>query len=73
VLDLSRDQWDAAVSSVASIRDTGYVYPAYNASKAVLNQLTVSADQLASALADDAAHVNGVCLPVDRGLSARCL
>jgi len=160
VLDLSRDQWDAAlsvnltgaflmakhvvphllaagrgsivtVSSVASIRDTGYVYPAYNATKAALNQLTVSlaltyADRgiranavlpgmidtplvasqvvddpeaLAAALAsrdaasptgrvgspwdvanaavflasDDAAYINGVCLPVDGGLSARCL
>ncbi|MET0930867.1 MAG: SDR family oxidoreductase [Aeromicrobium sp.] len=119
------------VSSIASIRDTGYVYPAYNATKAALNQLTVSlaltyADRgiranavlpglidtplvasqivddpgaLAEALAardaasptgtvgspwdvanaavflasDDAADINGVCLPVDGGLSARCL
>lgn len=30
------------VSSIASIRDTGYVYPAYNAAKAGVNQLTVS-------------------------------
>jgi NAD(P)-dependent dehydrogenase (short-subunit alcohol dehydrogenase family) len=30
------------VSSVASIRDTGYVYPAYSAAKAGVNQLTVS-------------------------------
>jgi NAD(P)-dependent dehydrogenase (short-subunit alcohol dehydrogenase family) len=30
------------VSSLASIRDTGYVYPAYSATKAALNQLTVS-------------------------------
>ena len=30
------------VSSLASVRDTGYVYPAYSASKAALNQLTVS-------------------------------
>lgn len=119
------------ISSVASIRDTGYVYPAYNATKAALNQLTVSlaltyADRgiranavlpglidtplvasqivddeeaLAEALAardaasptgrmgtpwdvanaavflasDDAAFINGVCLPVDGGMSARCL
>ncbi|EME15606.1 SDR family NAD(P)-dependent oxidoreductase [Rhodococcus triatomae] len=109
------------VSSVAAIRDTGYVYPAYNATKAAVNQLTVSlaltyADQgiranavlpgmidtplvaardraardaasptgrvgspwdVARAAAflasDDAAYVNGVCLPVDGGLSARCL
>ena len=71
VVDLDRDQWDAAVavnltscfltakhvlphllgrgggaivnvSSIAGIRDTGYVYPAYNATKAGVNQLTVS-------------------------------
>ncbi|MBF4764375.1 SDR family oxidoreductase [Nocardioides islandensis] len=30
------------VSSLAGLRDTGYVYPAYNASKAALNQLTIS-------------------------------
>ena len=30
------------VSSVAGIRDTGYVYPAYSAAKAGVNQLTVS-------------------------------
>lgn len=30
------------VSSLAGIRDTGYVYPAYNAAKAGVNQLTVS-------------------------------
>ncbi len=30
------------VSSIASIRDTGYVYPAYSATKAAVNQLTVS-------------------------------
>ncbi|RNM12044.1 SDR family NAD(P)-dependent oxidoreductase [Nocardioides pocheonensis] len=115
------------VSSVASIRDTGYVYPVYNATKAALNQLTVSlaltyaaqgiranavlpglidtplvVDQITddpAALAarhaasptgrmgspwdvahasvflasDAAAYVNGVCLPVDGGLSARCI
>lgn len=117
------------VSSIASIRDVGYVYPAYNASKAAVNQLTVSlaltyADrgiranavlpglidtpigrtapreagvdveaQLATRhaasptgrmgspwdvanaalflLSDRAAYVNGVCLPVDGGLTAR--
>lgn len=115
------------VSSVAGIRDVGYVYPVYNATKAAVNQLTVSlaltyasrgiranavlpglidtplvrsqltADparlearhassptgrmgspwDVANAavfLASDAAsYVNGVCLPVDGGLSARCL
>jgi len=30
------------VSSLAGIRDTGYVYPAYSAAKAGINQLTVS-------------------------------
>jgi NAD(P)-dependent dehydrogenase (short-subunit alcohol dehydrogenase family) len=114
------------VSSVAGIRDTGYVYPAYSAAKAAVNQLTVSlaltyADRglranavlpglidtplIAGGLARDpheraarharsptgrmgtpedvanvavflasdrAAYVNGVCLPVDGGLSARC-
>jgi NAD(P)-dependent dehydrogenase (short-subunit alcohol dehydrogenase family) len=115
------------VSSTASIRDTGYTYPAYNATKAGVNQLTVSlaltyaangirsnavlpglidtplvSQQIttdANALAarhaasptgrmgspwdvanasvflasDAAAYVNGVCLPVDGGLAARCL
>jgi len=119
------------VSSVAAIRDTGYVYPAYSAAKAAVDQLTVSvaltyadrgiranavlpglidtplaADQLVDdpaaaerALAarhaasptgsmgtpwevaevalflasDRASYVNGVLLPVDGGLSARCL
>ncbi|MGH3434880.1 MAG: SDR family NAD(P)-dependent oxidoreductase [Sciscionella sp.] len=118
------------VSSIASIRDVGYVYPSYNAAKAAVNQLTVSlalqyasagvranailpglidtpmarqqvvaeqADPLAARDArdaasptghsgspwdiaaaavflasDEAAYVNGVCLPVDGGLSARC-
>ena len=115
------------VSSTASIRDTGYTYPVYNATKAGVNQLTVSlaltyagrgirsnavlpglidtplvsqqitndADALAARHAasptgrmgspwdvanasvflasDAAAYVNGVCLPVDGGLAARCL
>ncbi|GAA1902458.1 SDR family NAD(P)-dependent oxidoreductase [Lapillicoccus jejuensis] len=115
------------VSSVAAIRSTGYVYPAYSASKAALDQLTVSlaltyADRgiranailpglidtplVTAQLAHDpaalrarhaasptgrmgspwdvarvavflashaASYVNGVCLPVDGGLSARCL
>ncbi|MEV7132169.1 SDR family NAD(P)-dependent oxidoreductase [Arthrobacter sp. NPDC093128] len=30
------------VSSLASIRDTGYTYPAYSSAKAAINQLTVS-------------------------------
>jgi NAD(P)-dependent dehydrogenase (short-subunit alcohol dehydrogenase family) len=115
------------VSSTASIRDTGYTYPVYNATKAGVNQLTVSLaltyaargiranavlpglidtplvqqqitndpDALAARhvasptgrmgspwdvasvsvflASDAAAYVNGVCLPVDGGLSARCL
>ena len=117
------------VSSTASIRDTGYVYPVYNAAKAGVNQLTISlaltyaaqgirvnavlpglidtpigrqvtdANDLDKAMAtrhaaspthrmgtpwdvanaalfllsDRAAYVNGVLLPVDGGLSARCL
>jgi NAD(P)-dependent dehydrogenase (short-subunit alcohol dehydrogenase family) len=114
------------VSSLASIRDTGYRYPAYSAAKAAVNQLTVSValtyadrgiranailpglidtpmvsaqltddpealaarharsptgrmgspDDVANAAvflaSDRAAYVNGVCLPVDGGLSARC-
>jgi NAD(P)-dependent dehydrogenase (short-subunit alcohol dehydrogenase family) len=114
------------VSSLASIRDTGYVYPAYSAAKAGVNQLTVSLaltyagrgiranailpglidtplirhelahdaealaarharsptgrmgrpDDVANAAvflaSDRAAYINGVCLPVDGGLSARC-
>lgn len=113
------------VSSLAAIRDTGYVYPVYSAAKAGLDQLTVSlaltyaregirtnavlpglidtpmvreqvvdapdalaarheasptgrmgsphdVAQAAVFLASDrAAYVNGVCLPVDGGLSAR--
>lgn len=115
------------VSSVASIRDTGYLYPVYNATKAAVNQFTVSlaltyaaqgiranavlpglidtplvSNQITddpAALAarhaasptgqmgspwdvanasvflasDAAAYINGVCLPVDGGLSARCM
>lgn len=114
------------VSSLASIRETGYVYPAYNATKAALNQLTVSlaltyardgirANALLPGLiatplvnhtitddpeaiaarhamsptgrmgnpqdvanaavflaSDRASYINGVCLPVDGGLAARC-
>lgn len=118
------------ISSVAGTRDTGYVYPAYSAAKAAMNQLTVSvaltyADRgiranavvpglidtplAATQLVDDpaeaqralaarhaasptgamgtpwhvaeaalflasdrASYVNGVLLPVDGGLSARC-
>jgi NAD(P)-dependent dehydrogenase (short-subunit alcohol dehydrogenase family) len=113
------------VSSLASIRETGYPYPAYSASKAALNQLTVSLavnyarmgiranallpglidtplvskqisqderhiaerhaksptgrmgrpEDVANAAvflaSDRAAYINGVCLPIDGGLSAR--
>ncbi len=119
------------VSSIASIRDTGYVYPVYNASKAGVNQLTVSialtyaargirANAIAPGLIDTplvgrqivddpaeleaelaarhaasptgrmgspwdiaeaalflmtdrAAYINGVLLPIDGGLAARCV
>ncbi|WP_416061845.1 SDR family NAD(P)-dependent oxidoreductase [Rhodococcus indonesiensis] len=118
------------VSSTASIRHTGYVYPVYNASKAAVNQLTVSlaltyasrgiranavlpgvidtpigrqvrgpdvdleselaARNVASPtgrmgspwdvanaslflLSERARYVNGALLPVDGGLSARCM
>jgi NAD(P)-dependent dehydrogenase (short-subunit alcohol dehydrogenase family) len=113
------------VSSLASIRDTGYAYPAHRASKAALNQLTVSLaisyaregiranallpglidtplvsnqisqderhiaarhamsptgrmgrpEDVANAAvflaSDRASYINGVCLPIDGGLSAR--
>ncbi|MFC7363268.1 SDR family NAD(P)-dependent oxidoreductase [Nocardioides astragali] len=119
------------VSSIASLRDVGYPYPAYMASKAAVNQVTVSlaltharegiranavapgfmdtpivrhqlhsqADTIDELLerrhalsptgrmgtcwdvanaslflaSDAAAYVNGVCLPVDGGLTMRCV
>ncbi|MBF4160746.1 SDR family oxidoreductase [Nocardioides sp. CBS4Y-1] len=119
------------VSSVASIRDTGYVYPAYNAAKAGVNQLTVSlaltyaargiranavapglidtplvgnqivttpaalaaeiearhatsptgrmgspwdvAEAALFLMSDRAAYINGILLPIDGGLAARCV
>lgn len=119
------------ISSVASLRDVGYDYPAYMAAKAAVNQLTVSialrnaahgiransvapgfidtplvraqlhsqADSIEELLAvrhaacppgrmgtpwdvanaalflasDEAAYVNGVCLPVDGGLTMRAV
>jgi len=119
------------VSSVAALRDVGYPYPAYMASKAAVNQVTVSLalthaadgiranavapgfmdtpmvrrqldsqaesiDELLAArhsasptgrmgtcwdvanaalflASDEAAYVNGVCLPVDGGLTMRCV
>lgn len=45
------------VSSLASIRDTGYTYPAYSAAKAAVNQLTVS---LALTYADRGIRANAV-------------
>lgn len=119
------------ISSIASLRDVGYNYPAYMASKAAVNQLTVSlalqhaaqgiransiapgfintplvrrqlssqAGSIEELLAvrdaasptgrmgtpwdvanaalflasDEAAYVNGVCLPVDGGLTMRAV
>jgi len=45
------------VSSLAGIRDTGYVYPAYSAAKAGINQLTVS---IAHTYADRGIRANAV-------------
>ena len=115
------------ISSVASIRDTGYLYPSYSSAKAAVNQLTTSlalsyAKQgiranailpglidtplVSSKITDDpealaarhemsptgrmgtpqdianaavflasdkASYINGVCLPIDGGLAARCV
>lgn len=119
------------ISSVASLRDVGYDYPAYMAAKAAVDQLTVSialrnarhgiransiapgfidtplvraqlhsqADSIEELLAarhaacptgrmgspwdvanaavflasDEAAYINGVCLPVDGGLTMRAV
>jgi NAD(P)-dependent dehydrogenase (short-subunit alcohol dehydrogenase family) len=119
------------VSSIAAIRDVGYPYPAYMASKAAVNQVTVaialahasdgvranavapgfmdtpivrhqlhdqagSMDELMARrnaasptgrmgtcwdvanaslflASDAAAYVNGVCLPVDGGITMRCV
>lgn len=119
------------ISSVASLRDVGYDYPAYMAAKAAVDQLTVSialrnaghgiransiapgfidtplvraqlhsqADSIEQLLAtrhaacppgrmgtpwdvanaalflasDEAAYINGVCLPVDGGLTMRAV
>jgi NAD(P)-dependent dehydrogenase (short-subunit alcohol dehydrogenase family) len=45
------------VSSLAGIRDTGYVYPAYSAAKAGINQLTIS---IALTYADRGIRANAV-------------
>ncbi|WP_218577998.1 SDR family NAD(P)-dependent oxidoreductase [Phytohabitans rumicis] len=57
------------VSSLASIRATGYVYPVYSAAKAAVNQLTVS---LALTYADRGLRANAI-LPglIDTPLVAR--
>lgn len=59
------------VSSLASIRDTGYVYPAYSAAKAAVNQLTVA---LALTYANKGIRANAI-LPglIDTPLVARQL